>query len=96
MDILSIILISMLLFAIVLLIWIEIHYKRKVTILRNENNLHKIVNEYQSEAVVLFSENFELLRANIAARKNCECVGKYIASIPLLIFENVTIFARLK
>jgi diguanylate cyclase (GGDEF)-like protein/PAS domain S-box-containing protein len=69
MDILSIILISMLLFTIVLLIWIEIHYKRKVTILRNENNLYKIVNEYQSEAVVLFSENFELLRANIAARK---------------------------
>jgi len=69
MDILSIILISMLLFAIVLLVWMEIHYKRKVTTLRSENNIYKIVNEYQSEAVVLFSENFELLRANIAARK---------------------------
>jgi len=69
MDILSMILIGILLFIIVLFLWIEIRNNKRVRILQNENNLYRIVNEYQSESVVVFSENFEVLRANISARK---------------------------
>ncbi len=54
---------------VVILVMMRKHYLKKITHLREEIKVFKNSNEYQEEAVVIFSENFEVLSANRSAKK---------------------------
>ena len=69
MDTLTLIGLSAVLAAALLLLWTKRYYSKEISRLKGEIKLFKNVNEYQEEAVVVFSAEYEILSANRAARK---------------------------
>ena len=55
--------------AIILLVWMKRYYTREIGRLKGEVKLFKNANEYQDEAVVVFSGDYRVLSANRTARK---------------------------
>jgi len=72
MDMLIVIVIVATLFMLMVLIFLKMHYSKKVAFLKEEIKVFKNANEYQEEAVVVFSEDFEVLSANRSAKKLLE------------------------
>jgi len=69
MDSLTLLGIVSVLAATGLLIWMRRYYSREISRLQGEVKLFKNANEYQDEAVVVFSTDYKVLSANRAARK---------------------------
>jgi polar amino acid transport system substrate-binding protein len=69
MDLLTMIGIAAVVASILLLLWMKYHYSKEIGRLNGEIKLFKNANEYQDEAVVVFSSDYEVLSANRAARK---------------------------
>lgn len=69
MDIVTIVGVVAVLAAILLLFWMKYYYSREIGRLNGEIKLFKNANEYQDEAVIVFSSEYEVLSANRAARK---------------------------
>ena len=69
MDIVTWIGILAVLTSVLLLFWMRRYYTREIASLEGEIKLFKNANEYQDEAVVVFSTKYEVLNANRAARK---------------------------
>ena len=69
MDTLTLIGLSAVLAAVLLLLWMKRYYSKEISRLKGEIKLFKNANEYQDEAVVVFSADYEVLSANRAARK---------------------------
>ncbi len=69
MDILTAVGVIAILAAIVLLFWMKYHYSKQIDRLQGEIKLFKNTNEYQEEAVVVFSGDYKVISANRSARK---------------------------
>ncbi len=54
---------------IILFLWMKHYYSKEIGRLKGETKLFKNANEYQDEAVAVFSADYEVLSANRAARK---------------------------
>ncbi len=54
---------------ILILLWMKWHYSKEINRLKGEVKLFRNANEYQAEAVVVFSADYEVFSANRAARK---------------------------
>jgi len=63
------IVVATLVFMFVILMIMRRYYTKKISHLREEIKVFKNSNEYQEEAVVIFSKNFEILSANRSAKK---------------------------
>ena len=69
MDLLTGVSIVVVLVTIILFLWMKRHYSKEIGRLKGEIKLFKNANEYQDEAVVVFSGDYKVLSANRAARK---------------------------
>ena len=69
MDFLTSMGIAAVLAAIILFLWMKYYYSKEIGRLKGETKLFKNANEYQDEAVVVFTGDYEVLSANRAARK---------------------------
>ncbi len=69
MDLLTVVGVAAVLAAIILFLWMKQYYSKEISRLKGETKLFKNANEYQDDAVVVFSGDYEVLSANRAARK---------------------------
>ncbi len=69
MDLLTGLGVTAVLAAIILFFWMRRYYSKEIGRLKGEIKLFKNANEYQEDAIIVFSEDYEVYSANRSARK---------------------------